>query len=296
MKDFIFVLNNSPYIFMCFVGISGLIIGSFLNVVCARLPKMLSRTWKKECYEYLNLAIPAEFELEIQQKYNLVVPRSHCPNCNKMITAFDNIPLLSFLVLKAACRNCGTKISFRYPVIEALTAVLFMIVAWRYGVSMQTAAGCILSALLIAQSTIDLDHMVIPDEITIPALWLGLLFNLNGTFVTISDAIIGAVFGYLVLWGFYHLFLWATKKEGMGYGDFKLTAMFGAWLGWQVLPFTITFAAILGGVFGIVMLFTSKIQRNTPIPFGPYLAFAAWLSMIWGNDINNWYLGLSGIY
>jgi len=292
MNDLLSIFRSSPLIFIGFVTFISLLIGSFLNVVIARLPLILKRNWRKECFEYLE--IPNDDN--DSKKISLFLPRSYCPKCKATLKAKDNIPILSYILLGGKCRSCKTHISLQYPIVESLTAILCMMVAWKFGVTWQTAAGCLLTQVLVAQSGIDLKHKIIPDEITISALWLAITLSLVPIFCDSEASIIGAVCGYLSLWLMYWFFYLTTKKEGMGYGDFKLLAMLGAWLGWQMLPFIIIFSSILGSIVGLSLLLFTQSTRNTRIPFGPFLAIAGWLALLWGPNINDWYLMQTGLY
>jgi leader peptidase (prepilin peptidase)/N-methyltransferase len=265
-------------------------LGSFLNVVIHRLPIMLERSWRRECRAFLELE-PGE---EPDEAYNLVVPRSRCPHCRKLIAAWENIPVLSYLLLRGRCSGCEAKISARYPAVELLTAAVSVAVAWRFGCSGQALAALALSGSLIALSFIDLDRQLLPDVITLPALWAGLLLSLFGVFADSAASILGAVFGYLSLWTVYHLFKLATGKEGMGHGDFKLLALLGAWLGWDFLPTVILLSSVAGAAIGLAMIVVLRHDRRVPIPFGPYLAIAGWIALLWGHDLNAAYLGLAG--
>ncbi len=277
-------------LFLASVGILGLLVGSFLNVVIYRLPQMLARRWRRDCLEVLGL--PPE---PAKERLDLVYPPSTCSSCGHRIRAFENIPILSYLLLKGRCASCGSRISPRYPLVEGLTAILSMIVALRFGLSTQTLWGLVLTWHLIALSFIDLDHQLLPDTITLPLLWVGLLLSLLGVFTDPPAAILGAVCGYAVLWGVYQLFRLATAKEGMGYGDFKLLAAAGAWLGWQMLPLIILLASLAGAIVGLSLTLVFGRDKNIPLPFGPYLALACWIALLWGKDLNRLYLQLSGI-
>ncbi len=281
------LFHTSPAFFFTCVGLLSLLVGSFLNVVIARLPLLLSRDWYQMSKEYLaeNPQPP-----ELPEKYNLAVPRSHCPHCNHAITAWENIPVLSYLMLRGRCSQCKKTISARYPIVEACTALLSFIVAWKFGFSWQTAAALCFVWSLIALTVIDYDHKLLPDSITLPLLWLGFLFNLNHVFVSISDAVIGAIAGYLVLWSVYWLFKLLRNKEGMGYGDFKLLAALGAWLGWQALPLIILASSLIGAIVGVSIILMKGRDMNYAIPFGPYLAGAGFVALIWGSDITQAYL------
>lgn len=285
----------SPLLFVFTVALFTLLIGSFLNVVIHRLPIMLDREWRKQSQELLATPSLTSPEKPLPEKYNLVVPRSACPRCGTQITALQNIPVISWLLLKGKCANCKTPISARYPVIEACTALLSIAVALKFGSSLQTVAVLVLTWCLIALSVIDFDHQILPDQITMPLMWIGLLFSaINSQVLGISmhDAIIGAAFGYVSLWSVYKLYKLATGKEGMGYGDFKLLAALGAWMGWKMLPVVILFSSFTGAVIGIGLILIKGRDHNIPIPFGPYLAAAGWIAMLWGNDIVAMYLRL----
>lgn len=264
----------------------GLIVGSFLNVVIHRLPKMMERGWLAECAELRGEPPPQT------EKLTLASPRSRCPHCGHGITAAENIPIFSFLFLKGRCRACQARISPRYPFVEALSGLLSGYAAWRFGASWAGIGALLFIWCMIALTFIDFDTQLLPDSITLPLLWAGLLLNLGGTFTDIRSAVIGAVAGYLSLWAVYWGFKLATGKEGMGYGDFKLLAAAGAWLGWQMLPLTILASSMVGAVAGIALIVFARHGRNIPIPFGPYLAAAAIIALFWGKSLNQQYLGL----
>ncbi len=276
----------SYYLFVIFV--LGLLIGSFLNVVVVRLPRMLHDSWTAQCYDYLKQPLPQERP----KPYNLIFPRSHCPHCQHRISAWENIPILSFLFLKGRCRSCHMAISWRYPLTEAATALLSILVAYRFGFTWQTLAALIFTWSLIALTLIDFAEQLLPYDITSPLLWLGLLINSQSLFVSLSDALYGAIAGYLFLWSVYWIFKLLTHKEGMGYGDFKLLAMLGAWLGWQILPIIILLSSIVGVIVGLSLIASKRLQRDQPIPFGPYLAMAGWLSLMWGDKLLQRYLNM----
>lgn len=262
----------------------GLVVGSFLNVVIHRVPVMLERTWRRQCEEFAGKPPTAD------EAYNLLVPRSQCPACGHQITAIENIPLVSFAMLKGKCAGCGKRISWRYPIVEFITGVLSAMVAWRFGFTVLTAGALLLTWALIALTVIDYDHQLLPDNITLPLMWLGLVFNLNGAYVSITSAVVGAMVGYTSLWLVYQLFKLVTGKEGMGYGDFKLFAVFGAWLGWQQLPLIILLSSFVGAVVGIGGILLLGRDRSRPIPFGPFLCVAGWIAMLWGDSITRAYL------
>ncbi|GAB4177718.1 MAG: A24 family peptidase [Wenzhouxiangellaceae bacterium] len=263
-----------PAVLLGAVAVLGLMVGSFLNVVILRYPRRLMHQWKDQCRQLLELE-----PCDAPTPPGIVSGRSRCPSCGHSIRAFDNIPLLSWLMLRGRCRHCQAPISWRYPLVEALTAVLSVIVVWQLGPGAQGLAALLLTWALIAAAGIDFDYQLLPDQITIPLLWIGLLLNIQGLFVELPSAVIGAVAGYLVLWAVFHLFRLLTGKEGMGYGDFKLLAAIGAWFGWQVLPSVILLASLVGAVTGIVLIVVRRGSRNVPIAFGPYLAAAGWLML-----------------
>lgn len=279
------VLQTEPALFTGLVFLFSLLIGSFLNVLIHRLPKMMEAEWHAQCAELRGEAAPDT------PPYNLWVPRSACPQCGHRITALENIPLLSWLWLRGRCSACGAPIGVRYPLVELLTALLSAAVAWKWGVSMQTLGALLLVWTLIALAFIDLDTTLLPDSLTLPLLWLGLLVNLGGHFTTLPEAVIGAVAGYGVLWSVYWLFKLATGKEGMGFGDFKLLAAIGAWLGWQMLPVTLLLSSVVGALIGIAMIVLVKHDRRVPIPFGPYLAGGGLVALFFGADLTQAYLG-----
>lgn len=266
----------------------GLCVGSFLNVVIYRLPAMLERDWRIQCHDYLELG-DAQIDTKLQA-LSLSKPDSTCPNCGHKIRAWENIPVLSYLFLKGKCSSCKSIISFRYPAIELLTGVLTVVVAWQFGVSLATFAALLLTWTLIALTLIDYDKQLLPDDLTLPLIWLGLLFSFFDVFTDTQSSLIGAMLGYMILWTVFQVFKIITGKEGMGFGDFKLLAALGAWLGWQLLPQIILLSSLVGAIAGIFMLITGLTKRQQPIPFGPYLAAAGWIALIWGQDINRLYL------
>ena len=275
-------------------GALGLVIGSFLNVVIHRLPVMLERTWLRQCQEMSGAETSAA---DAEETYNLITPRSRCPHCNHNITALQNIPVISFLWLKGKCVACGHPISWRYPVVELLTAILSMVVVWHFGITFAGGAALLFTWMLIALAVIDFDHQILPDNLTLPLIWVGLLVNLypNPTFAPLTSAVIGAIAGYLSLWSVFHIFKLITGKEGMGYGDFKLFAAFGAWLGWQNLPLIILLASLVGAIMGGALILVLGRDRQLPIPFGPFLCAAGWIALLWGNDLTRFYLQFAGL-
>jgi len=283
------LLQSSPAIFVALSGLLGLLVGSFLNVVIHRLPKIMEREWHAQCAELNGQTI------ESKPRYNLLIPRSACPHCNHSISALENIPVISYLFLRGKCAGCATPISLRYPTVEALSGLLSAYVAWHFGFGMAGIAAIILVWALITLTFIDFDIQLLPDSITLPLLWLGLLLNLNGAFTSLSNALIGAVAGYLVLWSVYWAFKLTTGKEGMGYGDFKLLAALGAWLGWTMLPLIILLSSLVGAVVGIALIVFTKHGRNIPIPFGPYLAGGGLIALLWGPTLTQSYLQLLAV-
>lgn len=286
MTEFFLLLKSEPLFFAIACGISGLMVGSFLNVVIHRLPKMMEREWHAQCAE-LNGQSP-----EPSPRYNLFVPRSACPHCGHAISALENIPVLSYAFLRGRCKGCGAHISMRYPVVEAISGLLSAYAAWHFGFGFAAVAAIIFVWALIALTFIDFDTQLLPDDITLPLLWLGLLLNLNGVFTSLPEAVIGAVLGYLILWSVYWMFKLVTGKEGMGYGDFKLLATIGAWLGWKMLPLVILLSSLVGAVVGIALIVIAKHGRNIPIPFGPYLAGGGLIALFWGPTLTQHYLQL----
>lgn len=268
--------------------IVGLVIGSFLNVVIYRLPIMMERDWREQCESLLG--IQQQSEKVTSKSYNLIQPRSCCPHCGKLITAFNNIPVISFLILKGKCSNCGKPISIRYPVVEILCAALTGINAAYFGLQIEVIFACLLTWALISLTFIDIEHQILPDDITLPFLWIGISCNMFNLFTDIYSSVTGTIAGYGSLWLIYVIFKLFTGKEGMGYGDFKLTAMLGSWLGWQVLPLVILLSSLLGAVVGIGMILFAEHDRKTPIPFGPFLAISGWVALIWGEDITRYYM------
>ncbi len=285
------LLASSPAWLLAITALLGLMVGSFLNVVIHRLPLIMQRDWRSQCAEYLERPELAPTD----EPLSLSRPRSRCPHCGHAITALENIPLLSYLWLRGRCSGCGARISPRYPAIEIVTALLSAAVAWHFGFGWPLAGGLLLTWALIALTLIDVDHQLLPDNITLPLLWLGLAFNLAGVYTDIGSAVIGAMAGYLSLWSIYWLFKLATGKEGMGFGDFKLLALLGAWMGWQALPVIILLSSAVGAVIGIGLIVLRGRDRNIPIPFGPYLAIAGWIAFLWGDRITQSYLQFSGI-
>ena len=283
------LLASSPLAFVLCTLVLGLLVGSFLNVVVYRLPKMMLRDWKTQAREVLEL--PPEPQTET---FNLILPHSRCPHCSHRIRAWENLPVVSYLFLGGKCSSCKAPISKRYPLVELACGVMSAFVAWHFGFGWQAGAVLVLSWGLLSMSLIDADHQLLPDAIVLPLLWLGLIVNAFGLFTTLTDALWGAVAGYLVLWAVFWVFKLLTGKDGMGYGDFKLLAMLGAWGGWQILPLTIMLSSIVGAVLGLILLRVRNVQTSTPIPFGPYLAIAGWIALLWGAQITTSYLQIAG--
>lgn len=267
-------------------AVFGLAFGSFLNVVIHRLPKMMEADWALQCAELRNEPLPE------QPRYNLSVPRSACPHCGHQITVLENIPLVSWLMLRGKCSTCKAPISARYPLVEGCTALLFAASIWHFGPTVQALGAILFLTILLALALIDFDTTLLPDDLTLPLLWAGLLVNLWGTYTSLPSAVVGAMAGYLSLWSVYWGFKLLTGKEGMGYGDFKLLAALGAWLGWKMLPLLILLSSFVGAVIGIALMVLAKRGRDIPMPFGPYLAAAGAITLFWGEALNRLYLHL----
>ncbi|UVH54466.1 A24 family peptidase [Pseudomonas sp. CBSPBW29] len=279
------ILVYQPWFFVSGALLLGLIVGSFINVLVWRLPKMLEREWRAQAHEVLGL--PAE---PITAPYNLMRPNSCCPHCNHPIRPWENIPLLSYLLLRGRCSSCHSPISARYPFTELACGLISAVVAWHFGFGWAAGAVMVLSWGLLAMSLIDVDHQLLPDVLVLPLLWLGLILNSFGVFVSLPDALWGTVAGYMSLWSVFWLFKLITGKDGMGYGDFKLLAMLGAWGGWQILPMTLLLSSLVGVMGGLILLRLRKAQVSVPMPFGPYLAIAGWIALLWGGQITDFYL------
>jgi leader peptidase (prepilin peptidase)/N-methyltransferase len=295
VTEFSGYLGDNLWAFTFIAVVLGLLVGSFLNVVAYRLPVMMERAWRTQCQELTASAEPPASAATPPEPFNLMTPRSRCPHCGHAISAWENIPVISYLWLRGRCAACGKSISLRYPLVELSTALLSGIAAWHFGFGWAAAAALVLTWALIALTLIDYDHQLLPDDITLPFLWIGLLLSLYGLFTDSTSSIVGAVAGYLSLWSVYILFKWATGKEGMGYGDFKLLAMLGAWMGWQALPVIILLSSVVGAGVGITLIVVRGRDRSIPIPFGPYLAAAGWLTLLWGDDITHRYFALLGL-
>lgn len=284
--SFLSILQDSPVFFVSCTTILGLMIGSFLNVVIYRLPEMMKRNWLQQCAELQGEAI------QTLPEFNLFTPRSTCIHCGHKITAWENIPIISYLFLRGRCSQCHARISPCYPMVEAATAIISGFVAWHFGYGFVALASLIFVWSLIALAAIDLDTQLLPDDITLPLLWIGLLVNINHGFTDIQSAVIGAIAGYLSLWFIYWCFKLITGKEGMGYGDFKLLAAIGAWLGWSMLPLVILSSSLVGALVGMGLILAAKLNKNIPIPFGPYLVGGALIALFWGEQLIHTYIGL----
>ncbi len=279
-------LFADPAVFALAAGVFGLMVGSFLNVVIHRLPIMMQRDWAAQCAELNNTPIPPAEPLSLAR------PRSRCPKCGHTISALENLPILSWIILRGKCKACAAPISPRYPLTEAATGLLFAFAAWHFGFSLAGLGALVLIGGLIALTGIDFDTQLLPDDITLPMLWIGLALNLFNAYTDLKSAVIGAMMGYLVLWSVYWGFKLITGKEGMGYGDFKLLAALGAWLGWQMLPMVILLSSLVGAAVGISLMVFARHGRGVPIPFGPYLASAGVIALIWGKPLTRAYLGV----
>ena len=305
------LFRESPALFLGVVGFMGLFVGSFLNVVIHRLPIMMEREWAAELEELkaervasgeavgeMHAAGPGGQSFAVngeadaadgEARFNLAVPRSRCPSCDAPITAMQNVPIVSWLMLRGKCANCAAPISARYPIVEAVTMVLSLVVAWHFGPTPEAVLGIVVTWFLVAMSMIDFDTQLLPDSMTLPLMWIGLMASLVPVFVDVRTAVVGAAAGYLVLWSIYWLFKLITGKEGMGYGDFKLLAALGALLGWQALPSIILLSSLVGAVVGVAIIVATRRSKEIPIPFGPYLAAAGWIAMLWGEELTAWY-------
>ena len=279
-------LADNLLLLLTYSFLIGSFLGSFINVVIHRVPLMLERQWKADCQELLSI----NSNNSLLSKYNLWAPRSHCPSCNHQVKVIENIPIISYLFLKGKCSNCGVKISLQYPLVELLTAILTTIVVWKFGFNIQSLGAVIFTWYLIALSGIDIKTQYLPDNMTLPLLWLGIILNIFSTYTDLTSSVLGAIFGYISLWLVFHIFKLVTGKEGMGYGDFKLLAALGAWMGWQLLPLIILLSSAVGAIIGITMIMTKLQERSKPIPFGPYLAVAGWIAMLYGEQLMGLYL------
>jgi len=303
------LFQSNAIVFYGVVGSLSLLVGSFLNVVIYRLPIMMENEWREALQELDAPTVTADEAVgqlataggpdeqvtpaEEQDTFNLSVPRSRCPHCDNLITWWQNIPVLSYLMLGGKCANCKTHISARYPIIEITTMLLSLAVAWQFGASLQAVVGIVVTWLLIAMTMIDFDHQLLPDSLTLPMMWIGLLASLVPVFTDIRSAVIGAALGYMILWSVYQLFKLVTGKEGMGFGDFKLLAAIGALVGWQVLPIVILLSSLVGALVGLSLIVFSGRDKNVPMPFGPYLAAAGWIAMMWGEPLSKMYFNIA---
>ncbi|MHC8353001.1 prepilin peptidase [Pseudomonas sp. RT4P38] len=284
------ILTLYPLVFVIAAMLVGLLIGSFLNVVVWRLPKMLDREWRQEAHDVLGL--PSETPLPT---FNLMLPHSQCPHCGHRIRVWENIPLLSYLFLRGRCSNCAAAISKRYPLTELACGLLSVLIAWHFGFGWQACMALVLSWGLLTMSLIDAEHQLLPDVLVLPLMWLGLIVNSFELFVSLHDALWGAVAGYMALWSVFWLFKLITGKDGIGHGDFKLLAMLGAWGGWQILPLTILLSSLVGAIIGVILLRLRNEKTSTPIPFGPFLAIAGWIALLWGGQITDFYWQFVGL-
>lgn len=283
--DIIEFFKSKPDVFLIVVAVVSLFIGSFLNVIIYRLPRMMQQAWGEECRIYLGLKPHTDIE-----KINLSLPFSHCPRCKRLIRPWHNIPIFSFLLLRGKCAYCKSSISLRYPLVEGLTCLVSVYLAWKFGVSLQTLAGLFFTWIAIALIFIDLDYHLLPDQLTLTLLWLGLFFSLLNVFANTHEAIIGAIAGYLIFALTQWIFGWATGKTGMGQGDYKFLAGLGAYLGWQMLPLIILLASISGVIFTFIGMIIKRNFKSTPLPFGPYLAVSGWITLLWGHEMMHYYL------
>lgn len=282
--EVIALFKENTTFFLTVVGLFSLLVGSFLNAAIYRIPIMLQQGWREECLELFG-GDDQEIVTESSKKFNLFVPRSQCPNCGHMITAIENIPVISYLFLRGKCSSCKTNISIQYPIIELLTALISVFVAYKVGFGWQTLAALLFTWVLITLSLIDAKTMLLPDNLTIPLMWLGIAVNYQHLFVDLKSSVLGAMIGYMSLWSLFHLFKLITGKEGMGYGDFKILAAIGAWGGWQILPFTVFASSLFGAVVGIGLMLIQGKKESQPIPFGPWLALAGFIGFIWRDEI-----------
>ena len=295
MQSIIEVMQSQLWFYLTTVGLVSLCVGSFLNVVIYRLPLMMQREWQSECRLLLEDEVTNKpTQANTSEPFNLVKPNSTCPKCKTAIKPWQNIPIISWLILKGKCASCSNPISIRYPAIEAITALLSLVVAYTFGATEQALLYIVITWALVALTFIDIDHMLLPDQLTLPLVWLALIAAVAGITITPSDAIMGAAFGYLSLWSVFWLFKLLSGKEGMGYGDFKLLALFGALLGWQSLLTIILLSSVVGAIIGIALLSIQGKDKATPIPFGPYLAIAGWITLLWGNQLQSAYFNLIG--
>lgn len=282
-----FFSNINISIFYILIGILGACVGSFINMAAYRIPKILYFNWFVDCYNFLELK--PKFNNLPKINLNLLFPRSHCPACKSTIAFFDNIPIISYFLLKYKCRNCAVTIPIIYPATELITTIASLLVAYKLGINHILIFGLLLTWVLILQAVIDIKEYIIPDELTLPMLWLGLVANIFKMFVQLEHAILGAIIGYLIFWIIYWVFKFITNKEGIGYGDFKFLAMLGAWFGYERLLLIVLISSAIGSLVGILLIIFCKRSKEQPLSFGPYLAIAGWLTMLWGDTMQNWY-------
>lgn len=290
MSEIQYILATNSVVLLIVASVFGLLVGSFLNVVAYRLPIMMERRWKQECAE-LNPQLPSEPE----ETFNLVTPASTCPSCGHPIRSWENIPVISYLLQKGKCVSCKSPISAQYPFVELATAILSFIVVWHFGYSWASLAALFFTWTLVALTVIDFNTQLLPDNLTYPLLWAGLLVNLNSVFTDQTSSLLGAVFGYLSLWSVFILFKLVTGKEGMGRGDFKLLAALGAWAGWQILPLIVVLSSVVGAIIGIILIRFRNHEQSTPMPFGPFLAVAGWIALLWGEPLIDAYMAATGL-
>jgi leader peptidase (prepilin peptidase)/N-methyltransferase len=296
LDDSLGLLRENTALFIAVISFLGLFVGSFLNVIIYRLPLRLQREWREECIEFLEIEPQSsDSTTQVNSPESILTSRSHCPHCNHKITALENIPVLSYLLLRGKCSSCGKHISARYPLVEILSAVLAGLTAWKFGYSAALPFVLFLVWSLITLSFIDFDHKLLPDKIVLPLLWLGLLVNSQGVITDLHSSIYGAAVGYMMLWLVFQAFKLVTGKEGMGFGDFKLLSLIGAWLGWQLLPLVVLLSSLVGAVVGILGILILGRDRQVPIPFGPYLSIAGLIALFWGQQIIDQYFQFAGI-
>ena len=282
------VFESAPLLYAG-VFVFGAVIGSFLNVVILRIPPLLEYDWRCQCRELLEQDNSDEV-----RPPGIVIARSRCPKCGHSIKAHENIPVLSYLLLRGKCSACKARISFRYPLVELITAIAFVITIWHFGPNLQGLTALFLTALLVALAGIDIDHQLLPDNMTIPLMWAGIVISFWSVHTDLASSVTGAIAGYLILWSVYHVFRLLTGKEGMGYGDFKLLAALGAWMGWQMLPLIVLLSSVVGAVVGLILMSTGQLKKDKPMPFGPFIAAAGWIALIWGEQIINLYTRSGG--
>jgi leader peptidase (prepilin peptidase)/N-methyltransferase len=282
------VLDSAPLLYAG-VFIFGAIIGSFLNVVILRIPPLLEHDWRCQCQELLGVEAG-----EDERPPGIIVSRSKCPKCGHQIRSYENVPIFSYLFLRGKCSACKVRISARYPLVELTTAILFVVTIWHFGPNLQGLTALLLTSFLVAMAGIDIDHQLLPDNLTLPLMWAGIGLSFWTVHSDLASSVMGAIFGYLSLWGIYHLFRLLTGKEGMGYGDFKLLAALGAWMGWQMLPLIILLSSVVGAVVGLLLMATGRLKRDNPMPFGPFIAAAGWIAFIWGEQIIQFYTRSGG--